>query len=75
MVVLAFLSDPEVVLKILVHLGLPTCAPALAVAKRPAPEMGVALTEEEFGSAGIPSRIGPPRPRHDRSCAVREGGD
>jgi hypothetical protein len=32
MVVLAFLTDPEVVEKILRHLGLPTCAPALAPA-------------------------------------------
>ena len=33
MTVLAFLSDPDVVYKILRHLGLPICAPALAPAR------------------------------------------
>ena len=33
MTVLAFLSDPEVVGKILNHLGLPACAPALGGAQ------------------------------------------
>ena len=51
MAVLAFLSDPEVVQKILRHLGLPTVAPTLAVASCPAPEMGFALEEAETGPA------------------------
>ena len=46
MVVLAFLSDPEVVGKILKHLGLPTVAPAVAPARSTAPALGFALPEE-----------------------------
>ncbi len=48
MTVLAFLTDPDVVQKILRHLGLPTTAPALAAAGRsPQPEMGFTLAGEE----------------------------
>ncbi len=35
MVVLVFLTDPDVVGKTLRHLGLPSCAPALSPARRP----------------------------------------
>ncbi len=52
MVVLAFLSDPEVVQKILMHLGLPTVVPALTTARTPRPELGFALPEEDSGPAG-----------------------
>ena len=48
MTVLAFLTDPEVVGKILRHLGLPTSAPALAAATRaPQPDLGLELAGEE----------------------------
>jgi hypothetical protein len=40
MIVLALLSDPEVVHKILSHLGIPTCVPALAPARSSAPPTG-----------------------------------
>ena len=46
MIVLAFLTDPEVVGKILHHLGLPTCAPPLARARSSAPGLGFKLAEE-----------------------------
>jgi len=45
MVVLAFLSDPEVVGKILKHLGLPTLPPALAAARPSGRVLGFALAE------------------------------
>jgi hypothetical protein len=51
MVVLAFLTDPEVVGKILRHLELPTTAPALAAARAPQPVLGFALPEEDAGPA------------------------
>ncbi len=48
MTVLAFLTDPDVVGKILRHLGLPTTAPALASAGRsPQPELGFTLAGED----------------------------
>jgi len=47
MVVLAFLSDPEVVGKILRHLGLPTTVPALAPARASGRVLGFALPEED----------------------------
>ena len=50
LIVLALLSDPEVVHKILNHLGIPTCVPALAPARSSAPPHG--------GTAS-----GPPCPR------------
>lgn len=50
MVVLAFLSDPEVV-GILKHLGLPTTVPALAPARSSAPAHAFALPEEGATSA------------------------
>jgi hypothetical protein len=62
MIVLAFLSDPEVVPKILSHLGIPTCVPgvpskgALAPARSSAPPTGArralafALPEDEVVS-------------------------
>ncbi len=51
MIVLAFVTDPEVVQKILRHLGLPTVAPALAAARAPRPELGFALHAEDTGPA------------------------
>ena len=51
MVVLAFLTDPEVVGKILRHLGLPTTAPALAPSRSSGRMMGFALGEDEVASA------------------------
>jgi hypothetical protein len=55
MVVLAFLTDPEVVGKILRHLGLPTCAPALVPAgSAPSPQLllreEAAFSEPGFGA-------------------------
>ena len=48
MTVLAFLTDPDVVGRILRHLGLPTTAPALASAGRsPQPELGFVLAGED----------------------------
>ena len=44
MVVLAFLSDPDVVGRILHHLGLPTTAPALAPAKSSGGVLGFDLS-------------------------------
>ncbi len=50
MIVLAFLSDPEVVGKILHHLGLPATAPALAAARSSGRSLGFALPEEDSAS-------------------------
>jgi hypothetical protein len=50
MVVLAFLSDPAVVNKILNHLALPTMAPALAPARSSGRTLGFALPEEQSAS-------------------------
>ena len=47
MTVLAFLTDPDVVEKILRHLGLPVSAPALSPAR--SSPLGFALPEEESG--------------------------
>jgi hypothetical protein len=71
MVVLAFLSDPAVVSKILNHLGLPATAPALAPARSSARALAFALPEEDIvsgreegddaGDAGVPEpAIRPP---------------
>ena len=67
MIVLALLSDPEVVGKILHHLGLPTTAPVLAQARSSTRALGFGLPEEDAvsgreesdaaGGAGAP---GPP---------------
>ena len=46
MVVLAFLSDPEVVGRILRHLGLPVFAPALAAARPSGRVLGFGLAED-----------------------------
>jgi hypothetical protein len=51
MVVLAFLTDPDVVAKILRHLGLSTSAPALVAAQAPQPALGFAVAGEEEGPA------------------------
>jgi hypothetical protein len=53
MTVLAFLSDPKVVGKILKHLGLPTTAPALLAANSPAPALGFVLPEDDAGPAEV----------------------
>jgi hypothetical protein len=50
MVVPAFLSDPDVVGKILRHLGLPTTAPALAPARSSGGAPGFDLPPEDAGS-------------------------
>ena len=72
MVVLAFWSDPEVVGKILCHLGLPTLAPELAAARLSGRLLGFRLAEEGAGTgtgkdaggrdgraSGIPTRPPP----------------
>jgi hypothetical protein len=50
MVVLAFLTDPDVVAKILRHLRLPTSAPAVTAVKSATPALGFDLPEEDFAS-------------------------
>ena len=50
MVVLAFLSDPAVVKKMLDHLALPAIAPALAPARSSGRALGFALPEEHSAS-------------------------
>lgn len=50
MVVLAFLTDPEVVGKILRHIGLPTTAPLVARARSSRDAQGFALFSEERGA-------------------------
>jgi hypothetical protein len=57
MTVLAFLSDPEVVGKILRHLGLPTTVPALAGGETSVPG------DREYGHFGAKAAISPPDPR------------
>jgi len=47
MVVLAFLTDPDIVERMLRHLGLPFSAPALAPARSPRPALGFALPDED----------------------------
>ena len=47
MIVLAFLTDPEVVGKILRHLGLPVAAPLIAPARSSGPALGFALPDED----------------------------
>jgi hypothetical protein len=44
MVVLAFLTDPDVLGRILQHLGLPSVAPALAPARSSAAPLGLAMS-------------------------------
>jgi hypothetical protein len=53
MTVLAFLSDPEVVEKILRHLGRPTVAPALTASCGPAPALGFVLPQDDAGPADV----------------------
>jgi hypothetical protein len=70
MVVLAFLTDPEVVGKILRHLGLPTSAPALVPAgSMPSPQLllqqGAAFSAQGLGD--VPSDEG--------EVLDREGGE
>jgi len=50
MVVLAFLTDPDVVAKILRHLRLPTSAPAVTAVKSATPALGFDLPEEDCAS-------------------------
>jgi hypothetical protein len=47
MVVLAFLTDPEVVARILKHLRLPCAAPVLTPARSSGPALGLALPDED----------------------------
>ena len=51
MTVLAFLTDPEVVGKILKALGLPGTAPTLSPSRWSGREMGFALAENEAAAA------------------------
>jgi len=67
MTVLAFLTDPEVVQKILAHLGLPTSAPALTPARTPQPELGFALAGADAGSEAGESDA----PLHSRAPSDR----
>jgi hypothetical protein len=71
MIVLALLSDPEVVGRILHHLGLPTTAPVLAPARSSTRALGFVLPEDDVvsgreegddaGDAGVPEpAIRPP---------------
>ena len=65
MVVLALLTDPDVVGRILRHLGLPVCAPALAAARSLGEMFGYALPGDEGGSGeaegeGWTDAAGPP---------------
>jgi hypothetical protein len=53
MIVLAFLTDLEVVGKILKHLGLPIFAPALTPARSSGRFPGFALPEEDGASVGV----------------------
>ena len=50
MIVLAFLTDPEVVGKILKHLGLPLSAPALTPARSSGRSLAFAMPEEDGAS-------------------------
>jgi hypothetical protein len=52
MVVLAFLTDPEVVVKILQHLGMPTAAPALTRSSSSGRGLGFALVERGAACSG-----------------------
>ena len=52
MVVLAFITDPEVVGKILRHLDLPVSAPALAEPRLSQEPKGFELEEVEAGAGG-----------------------
>jgi hypothetical protein len=65
MVVLAFLTDPPVVSKILAHLGLPTAPPPLAPARLPAQEelLPDAADDEVSQDPEDHRRPAPPRPR------------
>ncbi len=47
MIVLAFLTDPEAVGKILRQLGLPYSAPVLSPVRSPRPALGFALPDED----------------------------
>lgn len=77
MTLLAFLTDPEVVQKVLVHFGLLTSAPALASTRSSGRSLGFASPEEAGASArrrrthlGSPARLlsaGPPRATADAS--------
>jgi hypothetical protein len=65
MVVLAFLTDPSVVTKILAHLGLPTAPPPLVPARIPAQEelFPDAADDEVSQDPEDHRRPAPPRPR------------
>jgi len=52
MVVLAFLTDPEVISRILRHLGLPTSAPPVVKARSSGEELGFELGEGVLPSEG-----------------------
>jgi hypothetical protein len=55
MIVLAFLTDLEVVGKILRHLGLPTTAPALAPSRSSSHSLGFALPG--MGGASVGDKV------------------
>jgi hypothetical protein len=71
MAVLAFLTDPDVVAKILRHLRLPTSAPAVTAAKSATPALGFDLPEEEFASKQDGDDAGESHPQ--RGHGGREG--
>lgn len=59
MAVLAFLTDPKVVVKIFRLLGLPISAPASAPAQAPQPELGFTLVGDDAGSGEAKSDADP----------------
>jgi hypothetical protein len=63
MTVLAFLTDPDVVAKILRHLRLPTSAPAFTAAKSTTPAPGFDLPEEDFASKQNGDDVGESHPQ------------
>ena len=65
MVVLAFLTNPDILRKILGHLGLPTTAPAVTKARSSVSPLGFDLPEPDPGSE--------PAQPHEREMAGEDG--
>ena len=70
MTVLALLTDPEVVGRILRHLGLPTMAPALASARLSGRVLGFALADDSGSGDGLPAITRFPPPAHPRGAGT-----